>query len=62
MIYLFIALGLVFLGIVLSIGTAVFVAADKIIFAIIGLFLTYASYIAALGFVIVWLGWLIKNL
>lgn len=61
MTYLFIALGFLFLGFVFHIGSAG-LAFEKIALTVISIFLAYAFYIVTIGFDLVWIIWLIKNI
>ncbi|MET3356905.1 UNVERIFIED_ORG: glucan phosphoethanolaminetransferase (alkaline phosphatase superfamily) [Leuconostoc holzapfelii] len=62
MTYLFIVLGFLFLGFVFHIGSAVALAFKKIVLTVISVILAYAFYIVTIGFGVVLIIWLIKNI
>ena len=62
MTYLFIGLGFLFVGFLFHIGSAVGLTFEKIALTVISIILAYAFYIITIGFSIVWIVWLIKNI
>lgn len=62
MTYLFIALLFLFVAFAFHVGAMVALGIEKFALAVLSLLLAGASYIATVGFGVVWIIWLIKNI